>query len=103
MTKTNNRLNFFITQFMLFAFFVLAIFLISNNLQFFFAYGAQEKSLFFGYQFDISSNNGTSELPQIATQGNNVYVVWQDNTSGNYDIMFTYSRTMARNLRRCAI
>jgi hypothetical protein len=91
MTKFKNRLNNFITHFILCASIVLALFVIINNLQFFFAYGAQERSLFFGHQFDISSNNGTSELPQIAIQGNNVYVVWQDNTNGNYDILFTYS------------
>ena len=33
----------------------------------------------------------TSELPQIAVQGSNVYVVWQDNTPGNYDILFKRS------------
>jgi hypothetical protein len=29
--------------------------------------------------------------PQIAVQGNNVYVVWQDNTPGNYDIFLQRS------------
>jgi hypothetical protein len=74
MTKFKNRLNNFITHFILCASIVLALFVIINNLQFFFAYGAQERSLFFGHQFDISSNNGTSELPQIAIQGNNVHI-----------------------------
>ncbi|CAN5611438.1 hypothetical protein BH18THE1_BH18THE1_17140 [soil metagenome] len=55
------------------------------------AYSIDEKSLFFGRPFGITSNNGTSKLPQIAAQGSNVYVVWQDNAPGNYDIFFTYS------------
>ena len=33
----------------------------------------------------------TSEFPQIALDGNNVYVVWQDNTPGNYDIFLQRS------------
>jgi hypothetical protein len=99
MTKFKNRLNNFITHSILCAFFVLALFVIINNLQFFFAYGAQERSLFFGHQFDISSNNGTSELPQIATHDNNVYVVWQDNTNGNYDIFFKSSPSNGTKFR----
>jgi hypothetical protein len=39
----------------------------------------------------VSKNNGNSVNPQIAVQGNNVYVVWQDNTPGNYDILFKRS------------
>ncbi len=38
---------------------------------------------------NISDNSGRSELPTIAVdvQGN-VYVVWEDNTSGNYGILY---------------
>ena len=32
-----------------------------------------------------------SELPQVTAEGNNVYVVWQDNSSGNYDVYFKSS------------
>ena len=71
--------------------FVLILFISVHILSYYVAYGIEEKSLFFGHQFGISSNNGTSEMPQIAVQGSNVYVVWQDNTPGNYDIFFTYS------------
>ena len=37
---------------------------------------------------NLSHNSGKSEDPQIAMSGNNVYVVWQDNTPGNFDIFF---------------
>jgi hypothetical protein len=84
-------MNDFPLYFILCVLFVFLLFIMFDNLSFYFAYGIQEKSLFFGHQFDISSNNGTSELPQIAVQGNNVYAVWQDNTPGNYDIFFTHS------------
>jgi hypothetical protein len=87
-TKGMNEFAFY---FILCVLFVFLLFIMFDMLSFYFAYGVQEKSLFFGRQFDISSNNGTSELPQIAVQGNNIYVVWQDNTPGNYDIFFTHS------------
>ena len=51
----------------------------------------EPKSLFFGEESNISKNNGTSELPQVTAEGNNVYVVWQDNTTGNYDVYFKSS------------
>src|SRR4029078_244602 len=55
------------------------------------AIAIEPKSVFFGEEINISNNNGTSELPQITSQGNNVYVVWQDNTTGNNDVYFAYS------------
>jgi hypothetical protein len=43
----------------------------------------------------VSKNNGSSVSPQIATagngNGNNVYVVWSDNSTGNGDIYFKRS------------
>ncbi|MDQ4073534.1 MAG: glycoside hydrolase [Thermoproteota archaeon] len=39
----------------------------------------------------LSNNAGMSSFPQIATNGNNVYVVWIDNTSGNFEIFFSRS------------
>ena len=47
---------------------------------------------------NLSKNNGTSELPQVTAEGNNVYVVWQDNSNGNYDVYFAIARTMVRIL-----
>jgi glutaredoxin len=89
--KTKKSLNNFTLYSIVLLFFVLTLFILSVNLKFFYAYGIEENAIFFGRSFDISSNNGSSELPQISSQGNNVYVVWQDNTSGNYDIYFTHS------------
>ena len=54
-------------------------------------------SLFFGNEINISSNNGTSDLPQIATQGSNVYVVWQDDTSGNKEVYYSRSIDHGKN------
>lgn len=34
----------------------------------------------FGREINLSNNNGFSEHPQLATSGNNVYVVWADNS-----------------------
>jgi hypothetical protein len=36
----------------------------------------------------ISNTNGSSISPQIATSGDYIYVVWQDDTTGNGDIYF---------------
>jgi hypothetical protein len=55
--------------------------------------GIEPASIYFGDEINISKNNGTSELPQITAEGNNVYVVWQDNTNGNYDVYFKSSST----------
>ena len=48
-------------------------------------------TLFFGHSIKISSIK-YSMLPQIATSGNNVYVVWQGSATGNGDIYFRASR-----------
>ncbi len=45
----------------------------------------------FAPPINLSNNNGFSEHPQIAAQGNNVYVVWADGTSGNKEVMFARS------------
>jgi len=43
-----------------------------------------------GYD-NLSNNNDLSEYPQIQLDTNNYpYIVWQDNTSGNYEIYFTH-------------
>jgi hypothetical protein len=61
------------------------------------ALAVEPKSIYFGEEINISKNNGTSELPQVTAEGNNVYVVWQDNTSGNYDVYFAHSQDNGKN------
>jgi hypothetical protein len=45
----------------------------------------------FSTPINLSNNTGSSTQPQIAVSGNNVYVVWADNTPGNFDIFFATS------------
>ncbi len=45
----------------------------------------------FASPINLSNNDGFSEHPQIASYGNNVYVVWADNTSENKEVMFARS------------
>ncbi len=40
---------------------------------------------------NVSNNPKPSGAPQIVASGNNVYVVWMDNTPGNYDIFVAKS------------
>jgi hypothetical protein len=40
---------------------------------------------------NLSNNAGSSFEPRIAASGNNVYVVWRDNTPGNNEIFFKAS------------
>ena len=40
---------------------------------------------------NLSNNTGDSQHPQIATTDNNIYVVWEDDTTGNHEIFFTRS------------
>ena len=56
----------------------------------------------FGDVINLSNNAGNSLLPAVASSGNRVYVVWNDNTSGNNEILYkrsvnggaTFSATM---------
>ena len=39
---------------------------------------------------NISNNSGVSECPSIAvSSGNNIFLTWQDNTSGNNEVLST--------------
>ena len=40
----------------------------------------------FGPIINLSNNAGFSGFPAIAILGNNLHVVWQDDTPGNFDI-----------------
>ncbi|MBA2267643.1 MAG: hypothetical protein H0W19_04820, partial [Nitrosopumilus sp.] len=42
----------------------------------------------FTFTKKLSNNEGMSSDPQIAASGNNVYVAWRDETTGNGDIYF---------------
>lgn len=37
--------------------------------------------------FNLSNNSGISECPSIAISDNNIYVIWEDYTSGNHEIL----------------
>lgn len=45
----------------------------------------------FGGTINLSNNAGSSDRPAIAASGNNVYVVWFDNTPGNAEILYRRS------------
>ena len=45
----------------------------------------------FGPAINLSNNAGFSENPAIVVLANNVYVVWSDNSFGNFDILFKRS------------
>ena len=45
----------------------------------------------FGNTTNISNNNASSISPQVESFGNNTFVVWQDNSTGNDDILFRKS------------
>ena len=45
----------------------------------------------FGGTENLSNNTGASLSPHIAASGNNVYVIWTDNTTGNGDVYFKRS------------
>ena len=47
--------------------------------------------------FNLSNNEGGSLNPQISSEGNNVYVVWDDNTSGPSEILFKLSGNSGDN------
>jgi hypothetical protein len=50
----------------------------------------------FGPPINLSNNSGFSEHPQIASVGNNIYVVWVDDSSGEREIMFSKSSDTGR-------
>ena len=51
----------------------------------------------FGAPINLSTNPGFSEHPQAAVQGESVYVVWADNTSGNREVMFAVGKNNGTN------
>ena len=54
----------------------------------------------FSKPMNLSNDPGLSYLPRVATDGkNSVYVVWTDNSPGNYNILFTRSLDGGAELR----
>jgi hypothetical protein len=45
----------------------------------------------FGSTLNLSNNPGNSGVSAIAASANKVYVVWEDNTPGNFDILYKRS------------
>jgi hypothetical protein len=45
----------------------------------------------------LTNNNGNSLKPAIAVNGENIYIVWQDNTGEYYEIYFMYSMDKGKN------
>jgi len=52
---------------------------------------SQDNGSTFGKTINLSSNSGRSDLANIAANGNDVYVAWQDASYGNFSILFTKS------------
>ena len=65
---------------------------ISGNFDIFFSF-SRDGGQTFSEPDNLSNNTGFSVESQISTEGNNVYVVWRDETpiSGNTDIFFSFS------------
>ena len=60
----------------------------NNPRDIFFAFST-DNGLTFSFPDNLSVNTGFSAFPQITSEGNNVYVVWTDDTPGNFDIFYT--------------
>ncbi len=65
----------------------------SGNFDIFFSF-SHDGGQTFSEPDNLSNNTGFSVEPQISTEGNNVYVVWRDETPipGKTDIFFSFSR-----------
>ena len=48
---------------------------------------------------NLSNNIGNSEYPQISGAANNIYIVWQDTSSGTSDIYFKGSANNGKNFK----
>jgi hypothetical protein len=61
-----------------------------GNSEIFFAV-SNDNGQTFSTPLNISKNTGSSIGPQISSEGNNVYIVWQDNTPGSPETFFAVS------------
>jgi len=48
---------------------------------------SHDKGKTFEDPINISNNSGKSQLPQIHLDENNLFIVWQDDSTGNYDVL----------------
>jgi len=67
-------------------FVILTLLVLSTNFR-----SVEATSSGFSTPINISTNHGDSILPQMVVSGNNVYVVWNDNSTGKYSILFAKS------------
>jgi hypothetical protein len=61
----------------------------NQNEDIFLAFSNDDGETFSEITTNLSENMDISECPSIATVGNNIYVIWQDRTPGNNEILFT--------------
>ena len=61
-----------------------------GDLEIFFAFSIDNGQIF-SSPINLSNSPGISQLPQISSFGDNVYVVWEDKTPGIYDIFLASS------------
>ena len=62
--------------------------LVNGNGEIFHKRSLDAKPSFIEPATNLSDNQGFSECPSIAFSGNATYIVWEDNTSGNHEILF---------------
>ena len=63
---------------------------IEGNYEIFFK-KSYDKGISFGEEIRLSNNSGFSEHPQMASENENIYVIWADNTNVNKQIYFIKS------------
>jgi hypothetical protein len=52
---------------------------------------SRDKGKTFEEPINISNNSGNSQLPQVYSDGNNLFVLWEDDSNGNFDILLRQS------------
>ena len=62
-----------------------------GNPDIFFTKSTDGGNTFSGKPINLSNNSGNSVYPKIALYGNTSYVVWEDNSTGNFDILLKKS------------
>ena len=64
----------------------------NENEEIFLASSSDNGDTFSQITNNLSRNLDISECPSIAASANNLYVVWQDRTPGNNEILFTKAK-----------